>query len=109
MNSVLQPVKVVFSEGCVRLRELYACVRNVRPASSHGPNELADATFIFDLHLSGKLLSIFRIGGAHRSIEFLDPRGIGREGSWPVLGQRDFVKPCVKVFLTKLVDIGFGS
>ncbi len=90
-NSVFQTVKVKFSRGRVGLRQFDASVRNIRATGGHSPDEFAHATFIFYLHPSHKLLLFFWIGRTHCCIEFLNPGRVRREGSGPVLGQRDFL------------------
>jgi hypothetical protein len=48
----------------------------------------------------------FRICRTHDCIEFFDPGSICREGSGSVFSHWDFVEPCIKILVTKLVNVG---
>ncbi len=48
----------------------------------------------------------FRICRTHGCIEFLDPGSICREGSGSVFSHWDFVEPCIKIIVAKLVHVG---
>ena len=67
--------------------------------------QLANAHFIFNLHLGGQSRLFVGIARANGGVEFLDPSGIGREWGRTILGQRYLFEPSVKVFFTEFVNV----
>ena len=106
-NGVFQAVVMVFSRCGVRLRKFDAHECNIGRAGRHGPNQLANARFIFNLHLGGQSRLFVGIARANGGVEFLDPSGIGREWGRTILGQRYLFEPSVKVFFAEFVNVRF--
>jgi hypothetical protein len=72
-NCVFQSVVVVFSWGRIRLQEFNARKCNVGIACSHCPDEFANATSIFDLHIQCQFGLFGSVSWASGSVEFLGP------------------------------------
>ncbi len=102
---VFETVIVVFGRGWIGLWKFDAGECNIGSACSHSPNKFSHARFVFDLHLSSKVLLCFRLGGTDSQIEFLYPVGIGRKWSRTIFGDGNFGDPCVFIFQTEFLDV----
>ncbi len=108
MDCVLEPVIMMFGWCRIQLGEFDACIGDVWAICCHGPDQLANAGAIFNLHLGGEGAWSEASVELTEYIKLFEPCGVSRKQGGAVYSEWDFTKPCVKVLLTEFPNAGMA-